>query len=201
MASIIATLALALGQAGAQQIPGQTVPQSPYNPPYATITYPAADPTTQSTTVFTPAAGNRFALVGLQPGQAVNVVVQYPTDQALQIVSLTTPDGGILLPPNFPGTIGLVPNPGPIASPTPAPSPPVPITYTVSSIPISEMSLVISVDGSLSFTFVAGNEPGRYGIALRLPGNPQSLTLQFYALDPQDTQQNPGCITADNPDF
>ena len=86
------------------QPPDPTSPnlQSPYNPPYAAITYPAADPTTQSTTVFTPCTGNIFALVGVQPGQAVNVVIQYPTSQALQFVNLVAPDGGMVLPPDVP---------------------------------------------------------------------------------------------------
>src|SRR5947209_6430331 len=82
----------------ATPITGSNV-QSPYDPPYAAITYPPADPTSQTVTVFTPCPENKFALVGLQPGQAVNVVVQYPPSQALEIVNLTAPDGGLLLPP------------------------------------------------------------------------------------------------------
>lgn len=165
--------------------------QSPFNPPYAAITYPAADPTSQSTTVFTPAAGNRFALVGLQLGQLVHVVVQYPPDQALKMVNLVAPDGGVILPPSADTPTIVTPIFPPCADGQCPPA-------TIAS---RSVSLVISADGTLAFTFVAGNEPGQYGIALRQGGQSNGLTLQFYALDPQNPQQNPGCITATNPDF
>jgi hypothetical protein len=61
--------------------------------------------------VTAPANGNIFPLVGLQPGQTVQVTVQYPPSQTLQTVQATALDGGsISFPPggttiNAQGTI------------------------------------------------------------------------------------------------
>jgi len=185
---LVTVTATVFGQGGGGVL---VTPTSPYSPPYAAITYPAADPTSQSTTVFTPCPAKMFALVGLQPGQAVNVVVQYPTSQALQIVNLTAPDGGVILPPSADTPTIVTPVFPPCADGQCPPA-------TVGS---RSLSLVIAADGTLSFTFVATNEPGRYQVPLRIAGATQALVLQFYALDPQNPQQNPGCITASTPDY
>src|SRR5438477_6327174 len=82
------------------QLPNPTATARPSlpDPPYAIVTYPSSDATTPSVSVVSPCAGGIFSLVGLQPDQVIQVVVQYPTDQALQPVTLEALDGGIILP-------------------------------------------------------------------------------------------------------
>jgi hypothetical protein len=192
-----------LGQMLATQLMGQSATPLPTaapapsplpQPPYAIITYPSGDPTTQPVSVVSLCADGTFALVGLQPDEIVNIVVQYPTDQALETVGLEALDGGIILPPssiNAADTITvtspwgiiqvLAPN-APLLVPNPQVS-----------------SLVISVDGTLTFTFVAAHQPGRNKITLRTGGG--MLALQFWVFDPNNPQNNPGCITPTTPDF
>jgi hypothetical protein len=161
------------------QLPTPTpTPAELPNPPYAIVTYPSANPATQSQSVTTSCLNGIFELVGLQPDQVVQVVVQYPTNQALQVVNLEALDGGIILPP----TVGPV-NP-----------PRGPLTVPVQ--PVS-LSLVISTDGTVVFTLQATHNLGRNQIRLRQGS--QELGLQFWVLDPQNPQNNPPAITPDNP--
>jgi hypothetical protein len=154
------------------------------------ITYPSADSATQSASVVSPCANGIFALVGLQPGQVIQVVVQYPTTQALQIVNLEALDGGMILPPssvNVGGTttISVGPTVAQLLQGVLIPATPQVATF------------IISADGTLTFTFVATNDPGKNQISLRQGS--QELGLQFWVFDLQDPQNNPPAITPSDP--
>ncbi len=105
-AGVICALVLTTFPANAQDVPGPFATPTPpsLTPPYAIVTYPAADATAQAVSVVSPCTDGIFALVGLQPDQVVQVVVQYPTAEALQLVNLEALDGGIILPPRVEGT-------------------------------------------------------------------------------------------------
>lgn len=115
------------------QTPAST-PDAGTAPPgvYAIVTYSSGQ------SVVAPAAGGIFSLVGLQPGEVVQVVVQYPTSKALQVVNLEALDGGIVLPPKM--TRGTRQTP---------------------------FSRGIGVDGTLSFAFQASANPGLNQVSLR----------------------------------
>ena len=140
-------------------------------PPYAVITYPSTTSNAPSVSVVSPCVGGFFSLVGLQPGQIVHVVVQFPTKQALQLVNLDALDGGLVLPPT-----------------APAPAvPPLP----------SAISLPTDASAALSFTFIAARQPGKDQI--RLLAGSQEFGLQFWVFDPHDAQNSPSAITPSNP--
>ena len=181
-----------MGQAATPVPTAAPMPSPLPQPPYAIVTYPSGDPTTQSVSVVSPCTDGIFALVGLQPDEVVNIVVQYPTSQALQVVNLDALDGGIILPPSSANvaTIAVVSPWGTIQ--TLQPNTPLPLTPQVSS-------LVISVDGTLSFTFVGSQEPGLNRI--NLSQGTQTLRLPFWVFDPQNPQNNPGCITPLTPEY
>ena len=145
------------------QTPAST-PDAGTAPPgvYATVTYSSGQ------SVVAPGAGGIFSLVGLQPGDVVQVVVQYPTSKAMQVVNLEALDGGIVLPPKM--TRGTRRTP---------------------------FSRVIGADGTLSFAFQAGSDPGLNQVSLRQGA--KSLGLQFYVLDAQNPQNNPSAITPATP--
>lgn len=164
----------------AQDPPGPYPTPTPLpNPPYAIITYPAVDSTTQAVSVVSPCLDGIFALVGLKPDQIVQVTVQYPTSQSLQIVNLAALDGGMVLPP----TIG----PGNLP----------PTATAATDIPLTTLSLAISVDGKLSFTFVATHDPGKNQISLR--SGSQEFGLQFWVFDLENPETNPPAITPTTP--
>ena len=159
-------------------------------PPYAIITYPSADPTTQSVSVVSPGVDGVFALVGLVPNEIVQVTVQYPTSEALGLVSLNALDGGMILPPSsldiatqsVSAPWGLVQQLLPVI-----------LQPKIPQVP----SLIIGADGTLSFTFVATSNPGKNQVSLQEGG--QELGLQFWVLDPQNVQNNPPTINPGNP--
>jgi hypothetical protein len=146
------------------------------NPPpglaVASVTYPNGG------SVVTHCQTGRFELVGAQPGDVLQVTVYYPTDQALQIVNLEALDGGMLLPPTVepiePPPLGCVGDGCP-NQPTPA------------------LSLVINADGTISFTFVVGQDPGLRQISLRQ--GDQELGLQFWVNDPDNPDSNPPALS------
>jgi hypothetical protein len=149
------------------------MPDSVPDPPYAIVSYNNAQ------SVVSPCTDQVFRRVGVQPGQIVQVTVHYPPNQALEIVNLDPLDGGMVLP-SIPQTDQ---------------------STTVGSFPILLQpisSLIISVDGTLSFTFIAANNPGLNQISLRTGS--QELGLQFWVLDPDNPLNNPPTITADTPD-
>ena len=159
-------------------------------PPYAIITYPTANVTSQAASVVSPCVDGIFGLVGLQPGDVVQVTIQYPTTEQLQLVSLEALDGGMILPPT-------VQTPDTSWIPTPMPSStPVHAVTSEPKLP-SSLSLIISVDGTLSFTFVATSVPGKNQVSMRQAD--EELGLQFWVLDPQEPENNPVVITANNP--
>jgi hypothetical protein len=56
---------------------------------------------------------------------------------------------------------------------------------------------VIGADGTLSFTFQAGHDPGLNQVSLR--AGVQELGLQFWVLDTQNPQNNPLALSPSNP--
>lgn len=141
-----------------------------------------------------------FEMLAVQPGETLQVRVQYPSDHALQIVDLTALDGGILLPP----TVGVEPTYTPTPTPIPRPdTSPVPTPPTLEPqdmyVPGAGLSLAIEADGTLSFTFVVGLEPGLRQISLRQ--GDQELGFLVWVNDPNNPDSNPPALgpTAPNP--
>gem|GEM_PF-3471128 len=193
------TLPVSLGLAQLPS-PTPTPPDAPPlpNPPYAIVTYFPADPAGQSVSVISPCVDGIFALVGLQPDQVVQVIVQYPTSQALQIVNLEALDGGIILPSSSVQISGplVTPGVGEILQNVP---PLLRQLLQSAILPAGSgvSSLVISVNGTLSFIFIASHDPGKNQIALRQGS--QEMGLQLWVFDSQNPQTNPPAITASNP--
>jgi hypothetical protein len=176
------------------QLPTPT--PAPPTPPYAVITYPSANPTSQSVSVVSPSAGGTFSLVGLQPNQVVQVAVHYPTGDNFQMVNLTALDGGAVLPPA--GAAVAVPSPSPLPSPLPSPCQGcIPLQSQPQS---PSASILTGADAVLNFTFVANSNPGLTQVILRM-GSQQPMGLQFWVADPQNPQNNPPAISADNPNY
>jgi hypothetical protein len=191
-----------LASFGWAQLPTPT-PTPPVGPPlpsrpYARVTYFPADPAAQAISVISPGADGIFALVGLQPDQVVQVIVQYPTSEALQLLNLEAVDGGIILPSTS------IPINGPVVIPGIGQIlqyvPPL-LRQLVPDIILGAgnrvSTLIISAGGTLSFIFVASHEPGKNQVSLRRGS--QEMGLQFWVLDPQNPQANPPAITASNP--
>jgi len=63
--------------------------------------------------------------------------------------------------------------------------------------PASE--LVVAADGTFSFRFQAGGEPGIYQVTLH--DGAQEIGLQFWVLDPQNPQNNPQVLTPSTPNI
>lgn len=164
--------------------PTPTPPGLP-TPPYAIVTYASASTSTSSLSVVSPCVEGVFGLVGLQPDQVIQVVVQYPTSQALQLVSLEALDGGTILPPSSVSATTTNVSIGQLLQGVPIPATP------------QVASLVISANGTLTFTFKATHDPGRNQIALRQGG--QELGLQFWVFDLQNAANNPVAITPATP--
>ena len=139
-------------------------------PPYATITY------SDQSSVIAPGTGGTFPLIGVQAGQAVQVQIDYPSNDALQIIILRALDGGAVLPP---GSVTTVQTTGP-----PAVS--------------SALALPIDNNATLAFTFVPGSNPGSYRVMLQHNGT--SMRLEFWVLDSANPQNNPPAITPATPE-
>ena len=88
--------------------PGQQLQNLP-DPPYAIVTY------SDGSSVVTTGNGS-FMRVGLQPDEVVQVIVQYPSNDILQLIDLEAIDGGLLAPP---AASALPAPPIPGASPCP----------------------------------------------------------------------------------
>jgi hypothetical protein len=167
-AGITFAIALSISAAVAQ------LPNLP-DPPYATVTY------SDGSSVVTPGAGGTFALVGLQPNVPIQVIVQYPSSDALQLINLEPLDGGAVLPPaDTPVSTFNNPCPG-----------------CVIVIPVVPVPLLTDKQASLAFTFVPGTLPGSYQIALRQ--GTHALVLHFWVLDADNPQNNPPAITPADP--
>jgi hypothetical protein len=142
-----------------------------------------------------------FEMIVVQPGETLQVTVQYSPNSALQIVDLTALDGGVLLPP----TIAVAdptptPMPTPDISPIPSPSPCLTCTgQGPEDVPVPQagLSLAIRADGTISFTFVVGLEPGLRQISLRVAD--QEIGLQVWVNDPNNPDSNPPGLTPSLP--
>jgi hypothetical protein len=119
-----------------------------------------------------------FEMLVVQPGETLQVTVQYPPDRALQVVDLTALDGGTLLPPTLAADPSDVPTCDGCNLLTPRP------VY---------LSLAIRADGTVSFTFVVGLEPGLRQISLRVAD--QEIGLQLWVNDPTNPDSNPPGLT------
>jgi hypothetical protein len=117
-----------------------------------------------------------FQLVSLPPDQLAQIVVQYPTSDAAEIVKVEALDGGLLAgsasattQPFRVGNLGIVPLPSKRFD-----------TGT------------ISAHGTFTFLFKAGHPPGLYQIRIR--NATQVLGLQFWVEDPQHPANNPPAL-------
>lgn len=106
-------------------------------------------------------AGGKADLVGIQPGQAIPLVLQYPSSEVGHSIVIQPLDGV--------------------------------------SVITASVKTVVASDGSLNLSFLAPQNPGLYRISLG--DGSQKLLLQFYILDSLNPQNNPGCITAANPNY
>jgi hypothetical protein len=140
------------------------------------VTYSSA----QSITV--PINDGISTLVGVQPDQLIQVVVKYSPSQALQVVNLEGLDGGTVLPP----IVGPI-DPGLLCSGDGCPQ------------GVPALSLFISTEGMLTFTFRAGHTTGLNQVSL-VDGS-QEVGLQFWVLNLQTPDLNPPAATADNPSY
>lgn len=178
--------------------PGQPADASDLpSPPYAIVVYPAADPTAPSVSVVSPCVNGISALVGLVPDQVIHVVVQYPPDFALKVINLEAPDGGIILPPTAiqVGTATTVSVNHILQDVVPL------VRDLLQNVPIpatpNTLTLAVSADGTLSFSFIATHAPGKNQISLR--DGAHELGLQFWIVDAADPQANPPAITPMTP--
>jgi hypothetical protein len=169
-----AALALALRSVAAQNtVPVPTpLPYNPaLNPPpglaVATVLYPSGG------SVVSHCQTGRFELVTAQPGDVLQVTIYYPTNQALQTVDLEALDGGGVFPPTLPLDQVYAMISGGV---------PLPVVQ----------SLVIDANGTISFTFAVGQEPGLRQISLRQAD--QELGLQFWVNDPDNPDSNPPAL-------
>jgi hypothetical protein len=74
--------------------------ESADNNPTATITF------ANNQSVVANSDGRTFEQVGLQPNTTVGVAVQFPPDQAGQVLNMESPDGGSIAGTNNTATIG-----------------------------------------------------------------------------------------------
>ena len=148
--------------------------------PYAQITYG------DGSSVVAPGSGGNFPLIGLQPTQPVQVVVQLASNHALQLYMIEALDGGTVTPPAGPA----VPVPSPSPKQIPCIDPP-----GVCFAPIPD---VTTQSAQLIFTFVPGLLPGSYRVALR--NGTRAMLLEFWVADPNNPQINPPAITPAAPD-
>lgn len=211
-AGVLCAFALTTTPLLAQDPPGPYPTPMPFpKRPYAIVTYPSADPNLPSVSVVSPCVDGVFALVGLVPDQVVQITVQYPRDEALQTIGLEALDGGMIFP-NTEVTLpnGLVPLtvfnvldqifakvddvvqvvPLLLGSITGDPGPGMPHTPKASTLPIA-------TNGTVTFIFVAGHEPGKYQVSLRRGS--EELGIQLWAFDAQNPGSNPPAITPYNP--
>jgi hypothetical protein len=166
--------------------PLPTVPELP--PIQGPRPLPTAPPTARSLIEFGPAAtvvlpasaasvvsysiNGIFQLVNIPQDQIVQVVVQYPTSQAAEVVRVEALDGGLLVA-GASATVGGYSVGG----------------YTA-TVPRKRVdSGTISADGSFTFIFQAGHPPGLYQI--RINRGTEVLGLQFWISDPQHSANNP----------
>jgi len=171
-------------------------PQDLPPPPYAIITYTSTQSPPQS--VVAPCAKGIFALVGLQPDQIIQVTIQYPVVQPTPPNVLPHPNPWVVVP-------GALINAEPLDGGT---------------VTVPTGGLVVSGNGTVSFTFQATHDPGVNQISLRqgfpapasdsLPPtyggvafapSRQELGLQFWVNDTANPQNNPAMITADDPSY
>lgn len=151
----------------AQQSPPLVPTSDLPDPPYARVWY------SKTESVVASCRSGIFDCVGLQSDQTVQVTVQCPAGRAFQKVTVQTLDGGTVARPLA----------------TSAPDAP-----TASD---RAISLSTSADGTFTFVFQAGHNPGLNQVSLRQGS--QELGLQFWVLDPQNPQNNPPILTPNKP--
>jgi hypothetical protein len=133
--------------------------------PSATIVLPNA------TSAVTRCVDGVFQLVSLPQDQLAQVIVQYPTSQAAEIVKIEAVDGGLLAASVTTTAGGYT------------------VAHTV-TVPSKRVDTgTISANGTLTFLFQTGHPPGLYQI--RIQRATQVLGLQFWIEDPQHPANNP----------
>jgi hypothetical protein len=185
----------------------QPTPPSPPPTPIATVPplppmegpppLPTAPPTAHSLIEFGPSAtivlpasaasvvsygiNGIFQLVNLPQDQLAQVVIQYPTSKAAEVVKVEALDGG-LLAASASGTVGGYSVGG----------------YTA-TIPQKRVdSGTVSANGTFTFVFQPGHPPGLYQI--RVTHGTEVLGLQFWVSDPQHASNNPPGLAPRSPD-
>ena len=176
--------------------PGPTTPPIP--PVQGPSPLPTAPPTAHSLVEFGPAAtvvlpataasvvsysiNGIFQLVNLPQDQLAQVVIQYPTSKAAEVVKVEALDGG-LLAAGVSATVGGYNVAG----------------YTA-TVPKKRVdSGTISANGTFTFLFQPGHPPGLYQI--RINRGTEVLGLQFWISDPQHSANNPPGLSPKTPDL
>jgi hypothetical protein len=111
-----------------------------------------------------------FDLIGVQPGETVQVTIQFFADPGVQSITIEPLDGGAVFPP--PLTIdpnSLVPGSG------------------------DPVSLPVSANGAVAFIFQASKQSGLNQVSIRY--GIQELGLEFWVIDPTNAGNNPTALT------
>jgi hypothetical protein len=144
--------------------------------PAATVVLP-----TSAASVVSYSINGIFQLVNLPQDQIAQVVIQYPTSKAAEVVKVEALDGG-LLAASASATVGGYSVGG----------------YTATIAKKRVDSGTISADGTFTFVFQPGHPPGLYQI--RINSGSEVLGLQFWISDPQHSANNPPGLAPRTPD-
>jgi hypothetical protein len=137
--------------------------------PAATIVLPSS-----AASVVTYNINGIFQLVSLPQDQIVQVVLQYPTFKAAELVKVEALDGGLLA-----ASVSAA-APESVSQMTP-------VTTRVNT-------GMISVNGTFTFAFRAGHSPGLYQLRITRPAPSPVLGLQFWIEDAQHPANNPPAL-------
>ena len=175
--------------------PFPTVPPIP--PVHGPPPLPTAPPTAHSLIEFGPSAmvvlpasaasvmsysiNGIFQLVSLPQDQIAQIVIQYPTSKAAEVVKVEALDGG-LLAASVSATVGGNSIGG----------------YTAIIAKKRVDSGTISANGTFTFVFQPGHPPGLYQI--RVNRGTEILGLQFWISDPQHSANNPPGLAPQGPE-
>lgn len=160
----------------------------------------------------------RFQKVGLQPGEAVDVVMTFTALDFGQPADVQVLDGGSVGAPTIPKlqpSIPPTPTPFPIAASGPpietsipcgdnvpciSPTPIVPVVVTevqnlantattqLQELTDSGRTIPVSLTGQLAFSFRPGDGPGLHRVSIIVNGN--QYILQFWQQDPNHPNSN-----------
>jgi hypothetical protein len=132
----------------------------------ATVTYATGG------TVISRCESGIFDLIGVQPGDTVQVTIQFFADPGLQSITIEPLDGGAVFPPPITVDAGQI----------------IPVPTNIGPI-----SLPISPNGTVAFIFQGSREPGLNQVSIRY--GTQELGLEFWVIDPTNAGNNPPALT------